>query len=75
MPFMAWTKAIPHTSKGFSQENKLRPLKDTSNFWAEARKTPGCPITAMNDGVSHFHNKKTLAFSHSLSKQGAPSPY
>jgi len=41
MPFMAWIRAMPHTSKGFSQENKLRQLKDINNFWAKARKIPG----------------------------------
>jgi len=63
---MAWIRAILLASKGFSQENKLRQLKDISNFWAKAQKIPMCPTTAMNGSGSHLQNKNTLAFSHTL---------
>jgi len=66
MPFMAWIRATPLTSKGFSQKNKLKQLKDINNFWAKARKISKCITTAINGGVSHFHNKNTFVFSHSL---------
>ena len=67
MPFMAWIRAVLLTSKGFSQENKLRQLKDISNFWAKAQEIPKRPTTAMNGGVSHLQNKNTLCiFTQSL---------